>query len=296
MTVYWDRFGPGEQWDENLVELLLTNRLYPTGLKLQQWSTRTGPAKDIKGAGGCILIVPGRYWHDRIAEVNEVLGPYRWVLVIVTSDEESLLNINDLKHPNMKVWLQTPRPDYIYDTFGIGSRVYIIPIGFPPHFNDLPADPPDKVMDVFLSGQNTHPRRNATFEALENCRVGIKYVKATEGFTQGLAPVDYVQCMLQTKVAPAPAGFRTADTFRAWEALECHAVPVLDNPHPRYWDTFFGDMPAPRYDIAACLPEITAGELGRWPWHANRVAAWWMRYKRSMAHRLVADLKELGAI
>jgi hypothetical protein len=44
------------------------------------------------------------------------------------------------------------------------------------------------------------------------------------------------------------------------------------------------------------LNKLIDAELADWPASANRVTAWWMREKRSLAHRLVDDLKALGAL
>jgi hypothetical protein len=158
-------------------------------------------------------------------------------------------------------------------------------------------------LDVFMSAQNTHVRRNECFDALEGDLPGValKFVNATEGFTQGLDPATYVQQMRYTKVAPAPSGAQCPDSFRVWEALESHAVPIADDISPVYdsqgfWDMLLPGAPFPILTDYADLPGLIEDVLTDWPARANRVTAWYMRYKRQMATDLVTDLRELGAL
>jgi hypothetical protein len=46
----------------------------------------------------------------------------------------------------------------------------------------------------------------------------------------------------------------------------------------------------------AQLKGYTEDQLERWPANNNRVAAWWLRWKRQLCLSLVADLEELGAL
>lgn len=279
--------APGDQWDTNIVQRLLDGELHPHGLKVKH---HTGyPNTD-----GCILVVPGRYWTpDR---VNEAIGRYEWLLLFRTSDEEDTFDVGELEHPNMRAWVQTPRRDY--------SNARVFGVGFPPHFNELSEDVPVKDIDVMLVGQNTHVRRQECFQALEKTQ-GSQFVHATAGFTQswreGAKPGDYAFQMMKARVAPCPSGAVSVDSFRIWEALESHAVPIADTVSPvdgltDYWTQLFPDAPFPILTDYANLPGYVDDALRDWPRNANRITAWWMRQKRQYAHWLIDDLREVGAI
>jgi hypothetical protein len=281
------RLAPFDQWDQNLLDLLFANELYPTGL---EFGRRAGyPHTD-----GAVLIIPGRYWHQRINEISEALSRYQWVLAIRTGDEEDLFDVDRVVHPNIRWWVQTPNPDRAYP-----KDARFLPIGFPPHFNALPELPPDRVNDVFLSAQNTHERRQRAFAALDDFQ---GYVGATEGFTRGLPPDEYAALMCSAKVAPCPSGAVCQDTFRIWEALEAHTVPVVDAISPvrgddGFWKLLFGAYPFDTYwDSRGLANDVNAIASAATPGYANRVTSWWMRYKRNLALWLRDDLERLGAL
>ena len=281
------RLAPFDQWDQTILDELFTNRLYPTGLEFRHC---TGyPNTDV---GGCVLIIPGRYWHHRANEISETLSRYDWVLVIRSSDEENLFDTPyRIVHNNIKHWIQYARADRDY------GDARLVGVGYPAHFTNLPAHAPDKTRELFLSAQRTHIRRELAFEVLSD-RDGVT---ATSGFTQGLDPREYAREMMLARVAPAPSGAYSPDSFRAYEALEAHTVPIVDDVSPvydsrNYWRTVFPDAAFPIYDDVDDLPRFVDEILADWPRKANHVTAWWMRQKRRYAHWLVEDLTALGAI
>lgn len=288
------RLAPGRQWDQNLVDELLANRLYPTSLEFARHNGYP------TGHEGCVLIVPGRYWAGHEEEIADALAHQPWVLGIRCGDEEDLFDVAKVTHPNARWWVQTPHPNRDY---GPSASRYF-GVGFPPHFNDLGDENLTKDLDVFLSGQNTHDRRQRTFSALAadpGDTESRRFIHPTDGFTHGLPADEYVATMLRAKVAPAPAGPVTADTFRVWEALEAHTVPLVDTLSPAhnvngYWDRVLPGAPITLYSRPPRLPAVIEGAVGDWPECANRTTAWWMRYKRQMAGWLVDDLKALGAL
>lgn len=282
---------PGDQWDQNLLDELFANRLYPTGLEFER-CTRWPDTE------GVVLIIPGRYWaHDvyGYAEINDHIAHYAWVLAIRTGDEEDLFNIRRVKHPNITWWIQTPKVGKDYG----GARP--IPLGYPPHFNHLRQSPPDKNLKVFLSGQCTHDRRRQAFEALGVARYRAdEVVNPTSSFTEGMTPSQYAEHMTMAKVAPAPSGPVTADTFRVYEALEAHAIPIADDVAPvddstGYWALMCPGAPFPVLRDYTDLPGYVSDSLADWPRQANRITAWWINYKRALAHALCDDLATLVA-
>lgn len=288
ISVGW--LAPSECWDQLLPKLLTTNKLYPTGLEFRHFQGFPPPHQ----AEGCIISIPGAYWHAQYDTISEALTSYRWVLGMCVSDEECLFDIDRVEHGNIKWWRQTPRTDRDY------GDARLFGVGYTPHFNSLPKDPPEKSTDVFLSGQRTHGRRRECFEALENYS-GSKVVRPTEGFTEGFEPAEYVAGVVSAKVAPAPSGAVSVDTFRFWEALEAHAIPIADTVSPvdgvtDYWERVCPGAPFPVLRDYADLPGYLGDQVEQWPANANRVAAYWMRYKRSLALGLREDLGKLGAI
>lgn len=280
------RLAPKDQWDQNMLDLLFANQLYPTGLitkRVEGFPT---------GVDGCILIIPGQYWVDKANQISEAISRYTWVLAIRTGDEENLFDPERVFHRNLKWWIQTPQTGVDYDD----ARLF--GVGFPPHFNQLHEQARDT--DVFLSAQNTHARRQECFAKLGGLTV-TKNVHATPGFTQGMSGYEYAEAMCSAKIAPAPSGAASPDSFRVYEALEAHTIPIADDISPThdsagYWRMVFPDAPFPILDTYDQLPGYIEDQLKGWPANVNRITAWWIRQKRAMSRWLIEDLTELGAI
>lgn len=285
MTIPVVTLPPGNQWDQNMVDRLLEGTLYPHGLEFERldgWPNE----------GGCILIIPGRYWFDRTDLINEMASHYDWILGLRAGDEEDRFDIRKVNHPNIKWWVQTPRLGSDY------GEARLFGVGFPPHFNNMGEEPPAKLIPLFLAAQLTHERREQAFAALEGY---VGHIQPTPGFTQGMQPDDYADYMCKSRVAPAPSGPVAADTFRLFEALEAHCVPIADDYAPAthtlgYWSLLFPDHPFPLVWDYEELPDLVDESQAGWPANTNRIAAWWMREKRKMAQWLKADLVSLGAL
>lgn len=269
-----------------MLDQLFSNQLWHTRLTFDV--TNGYPTK----VDGCILVIPGRYWHQRCNEISEAISRYQWVLAMRIGDEEDLFDPYQVWHNNIKWWVQTPKTGRDYD----GARLF--GVGYPPHANHLTSHARDT--DVFLSAQNTHQRRRECFAAMNNVD-GVKDIHATTGFTAGMPPEEYATRMVSAKVAPAPSGPASPDTFRLYEALQAHTIPIADDVTPGYdsagyWRHVHPDAPFPVLTTYEQLPGYVGDQLKRWPTNANRTTAWWMRQKRLMALDLLEDLKELGAL
>jgi hypothetical protein len=282
--------APTGHWDANTLERLFRNKLYPTGLEFKRH-------EDYPNTVGCVLVIPGRYWNNNTSDINEAVARFKWVLAIRISDEENCFDHTKIQHPNIRWWIQTPRADVDY------GDAYLFGVGHTPHFNELPADPPGKPLNLFISGQNTHVRRHQCFEACANVEPSnvTTLIRPQKAFTDGYSPAEYARHMTHTKVAPAPAGPATPDTFRTYEALQAHCIPIADDITPAYdsegyWRKVHPDTPMPVIVNYSDLLGYTNDALTAYPRAANRVAAWWMREKRRMGRRLRDDLKALGAL
>jgi len=114
-----------------------------------------------------------------------IISEWKWCVVIVVSDETNIFEVKKLKHPNMKLWVQTPRADIDYNArvFGVG---YGYAREYAPRFYEEYLN---KTIDIYLSGQNTHARRNVIFNRLDEYKEKHKdlniHVNQTAGFTQG---------------------------------------------------------------------------------------------------------------
>jgi hypothetical protein len=261
-----------------MLDRLFANELYDTGLQFKR--VEGYPTK----VDGCVIIIPGRYWFQRANQISESLSRFQWVLAIRTGDEEDLFQPDRVYHPNIKWWIQSPNPERDYD----GARLF--GVGYPPHFNALTSTP--RTRKVFLSAQNTHDRRRECFDALNDIPEP-KLVEETAGFTHGMGRDEYATAMCSAKVAPAPSGPETPDTFRLFEALEAHTVPVADDK--TFWHRLFQDAPFPIVDNYEQLPGYINDQVDAWPANSNRITAWWMHQKRQLTTWLLDDLHDLDA-
>lgn len=236
-------------------------------------------------ADGVVLVVPGRFHHGQEAEISAAIAELSWVLLIVTSDEESLFDASAVTHPRIARWVQTPRPD------AEGADRWL-PFCPPPQVGDALGGtrPPTKDLDWFFAGQVTHDRRYQMLSALQRIdrRRSPGKLIASRGFAQGLDPESYVANAVRAKAMPAPTGPATVDSFRAFEALDCGAVPVLDGWCPTYgdaavdyWRKVLGDHPLP---VVSRWESVGSGIRSALPTaERNRVQAWWLRWRRELA-------------
>ena len=279
--IHVGRLTPNDQWDQTQLEHHLL-----AGPQFRWCEGFPNTDEPI------CLVIPGRYWHERTAEISAALARYPRVTAFRVGDEEDLFDISNVEHPDIRWWVQTPHPTRDYPP---GTR--FLGVGWTPHFTDLPADPPDKDADLVLAGQLTHERRAAAFAGAERVECGIKVIYPTGGFTQGMPPDEYRDLMLRAKVAPCPSGAASPDSFRVWEALEAHCVPIVDDispvhPAAGFWTKVLPDAPFPILVSWPKLHRIAHPILDDWPHSANQIIAWWTRQK----HRWRAELVDDGPI
>lgn len=282
-------------WDQVLVDHVLRGNTW-AGMH----PTTTDVDHEASGAmahayrNGAVVVVPARY--HTAADVNRLIAPLDWAVVILTSDEESTFPWREVTHPNMRRWIMTPRPELH------AGHVRFLGEGWP---TDTPtilagytAEHLARPLDWFFAGQVNHPRRKACVRALASM-TGGRLVQ-TEGFTQGLTRDLYLRAMASAKVIPCPSGPATPDSFRAYEALEAGCVPIVDGSCPAgvdgYWPFTFGLVPFPVIDDWASLPTVMAETLADWPAITNRCSAWWQRYKRDLAVRISDDITAVSGL
>jgi hypothetical protein len=243
-----------------------------------------------EGADGAVFVIQGGNLRDRVEEINALAAPLRYAIFILMGDEECVFPSWELRHPNMRLWLQTPRIELTAD------RYY--PCGYPNDARRLieAYRRPERDLAFFFAGQFTHIRRLECVRALEGLPNGI--VIPTAGFGMGMAHEEYFKTMTRAKVVPCPSGPETPDTYRVYEALEAGAVPVVDAISPKggegYWEKVFGpDHPLIVIKNWNEFPEILNAILMNWDQAQLEVYAWWITWKMNFLTWLGKDLDAL---
>lgn len=247
---------------------------------------------------GCILIVPARYTDPET--IQAIIEPMNWVVLVLTSDEETTFDANALEHPAMRIWATTPHPSHhapglrnLTEGRAMGTNEVLA------EFRDEAATRP---LDVLFVGQTTHLRREEAVEAMHKLpprlRVGVL---PTDGFTKGIARTEYLKLLASAKIAPCPAGPATPSSFRVAEALEAGALPIADDvplleDYPLgYWDFVCdGEAPFPVVTDWSELGSVVEACLEDWPMNAVRAQAWWVRHKKRQADQMRTDALELS--
>lgn len=238
-----------------------------------------------------VLVLPGAYHFPE--DINREIKRFRSVLIMLVSDEANKFPTKELSHPNMKLWVQTPRTNRDY---GRDVRFFGVGYGFArfKHIKNRLEGP----NDIFISAQDTHKRRNYIFDELDSYaqeHPELKcFINRTAGFTQGYSEDMYFNHLRQTKVAPAPSGVISPDSFRVYEALECGVIPIADDISPHYkskgyWAKLFPDTPMPilgNDDIKSLIDT----ELENYEWRSLQIFAWWQQQKRQYAYNIKEDL------
>lgn len=273
-------------WDQAIIDDVVDNRLWPTGYEFTHHVDFDQAPVD----GFAIVVVPARYHADDVDDINRRLAGFDGVLVILTSDEERLFPVEQLRHPNLRVWVQTPGPTDDPD--------YCLPVGYTPHLRDHLADVGrlDRARWVY-AGQVNHPRRKELVTELRRRDDGT--LVESPGFTQGLGHAAYAAALAGARVAPCPSGPHTVDTFRLWEALEAGALPLVDSRTPAGDASWYWSLVAPELDLPLVtewheFTERYAYLNATWPEHCNRLQSQWQRYKRKLAERLGDTVRELS--
>ncbi len=279
------------------MERLLTGRVRRTRHEFTHAEVRS-PEHWPHSEHGAVVVLPGSYNAERIGEVNWFLDRLPWVLLFVTSDEESLFPVEKLHHPRLSVYVE-PDMDRLYDEgvrfLGMQCKADTADLLASRHgvfLQEHDGQPSDRPTDLFFAGQVTHPRRQRCAEAIDECAAyGVRVDRLyTDSFTAGYDRTDYLERMADARLVPCPAGPAIVDSFRLWEALEAGCVPVADarkdGSKEGYWHRAFRDPPFPILDDWSMLRPTVEALLAEWPHPANRVQAWWQQWQRRFANEV----------
>lgn len=290
-----DSRGP---WDTGIMEELFANRLWPTGYTFVHHEIDHVPA----GIDKAVVVLPARHHAQDAVRLNDELAKLTGVVLVLMGDEEAIFPWRQVKHPNMRLWVQLPHPEKHADLRG---WAWLFGDGYKADTDTILADLSGEPRDIpwSFSGQVTHPRRQQAVNGLiESVRMHPGAVLTrTDGFARGMPRDAYLHTLHRTKIAPCPGGPHTPDTFRLFEALEAGCVPLADALAGNgsgwgYWD-MLGWRTKPPFPIIDDWGSVAGQielELADWPRNANRCSAWWTQFKYEMAHRMSIDLCQLG--
>jgi hypothetical protein len=245
---------------------------------------------DVPDGEGAVVVLPAEYHVDHVDRLNAELATLPWVRLILASDERGIFPVEKLApHPALELWVMTPH--FEKHTYPEGTRF----LG-----EYYPQDARKLIKDGYgcnfqrphafaFSGQITHQRRHELVQSLENVE---GYLFKTAGFTQGLGRSDYYELLVNAETVPAPSGPVTLDSFRAFEALEAGAVPILDLKCPvecdgyLYWESILGDHPLPTVEHWDDAVKIIETVNERSPLYRQYINSWWQLHKRSIRNDL----------
>lgn len=283
-------------WDYGMLEDFFNRELWNT-VQGHNFIHLEGFSKLPETHDGAVVVLPARYHAGDIKLINNDLAKLKWCELFLMGDEANVFPVEKLTHPNMVVYVMTPK-----ENCHKGFR--LLGDGYPPqarkHLKNYSDEAGRRVNDWFFSGQVNTERRQECVTALINCPVGKGIVNATPGFTQGLEHDIYYQTTASSKVVICPSGPQTPDTFRLFEALEAGCIPIADEVTPAYdskgyWSFLFGETPPfPILHDYESMPGYISDVLAKWPANANATFAWWQNYKRNLAYQIDEDINHMS--
>lgn len=295
INVVWPSYNPDAinrgYWDQGILEDLFKRQGPYT------WNHK----EDFKGIGdldGAVVVLNGRMHDKRVNALMNDLNKIRWVVLIITGDEEAVFPFEQIRHPLLRVWMQLPRMNRHNDVS------FKLPNGARAGTREIlkTISTQERIYDFSFVGQVNHARREQCVEAIAG--MGDRYSQRlipTDGF--GKEAIDqwgYLGIMAESKIVLCPSGVETPDTFRLYEALEAGCLPVVDafatnNQSTGFWNYLFkGTLPFPVIPYWSDLPELLPELLREWPHNANKASAWWQNVKRDMHNKLIDDIKDIS--
>jgi hypothetical protein len=244
---------------------------------------------DVEGA---IVVVHGGRELGGLDRLNRDIEPLKWALLIVLGDEECSFPVEQIEHPNKKIWIQEPLPGrhdfadrFILDGYTPHTRS---------HLNQLPKGM-ERDLDWCFAGQMTHERRWACRNALQNIDWGGVIVES-KGYCQGVSLLEYYRLLRRAKIVPCPSGPFSPDSARVCEALEVGAIPILDDLSPKrkepgFWHYVLGEHPLPVITNWAELPEMIKDLKRDWGRRQEECLTWWADYQQRFTSWLGEDIK-----
>lgn len=245
-------------------------------------------ATSIPQTNRAIVVVPGAQNLGHEDSINKEIQNISRLVLFITGDEEGRFDINKISHPNAEIWIQYPYEKH--------NSLNKLPIGVPQHLKRLVPEYPSKNYDLYFSGQITHPRRQQIAKVLPTLPNAL--FTLTAGFAQGGEPRDYYKALASAKIAPAPSGAATMDTFRFFEAIEMLCLPIADGIDSKgnfiefYKDLFGYEIPVEVSYNWSNLTKLVPKLLHGYPQNMHMVVSWWIKYKRDLGIKIMRQINE----
>lgn len=245
-------------------------------------------ATSIPQTNRAIVVVPGAQNLGHEDSINKEIQNISRLVLFITGDEEGRFDINKISHPNAEIWIQYPYEKH--------NSLNKLPIGVPQHLKKLVPEYPSKNYDLYFSGQITHPRRQQIAKVLPTLPNAL--FTLTAGFAQGGEPRDYYKALASAKIAPAPSGAATMDTFRFFEAIEMLCLPIADGIDSKgnfiefYKDLFGYEIPVEVSYNWSNLTKLVPKLLHGYPQNMHMVVSWWIKYKRDLGIKIMRQINE----
>jgi hypothetical protein len=232
------------------------------------------------------VVIPGKGNAGKEKDINNELNNINRVVLFITGDEENLFDVDQITHSNISIWVQYPTKKH--------QKYNKLPIGAPQHIKDNLPEYSEKPYTACFAGQITHRRRQQLANIMPDIKNSI--YKPTDGFAKGLTAKEYYKDLFSAKIAPAPAGVVSVDSFRFFEAIEMLCMPIADlrdsnGNKNNFYHYVFDEVPIfPSTNNWAELPDIIKSILKEYPNNMHRVVAWWIKYKRNFAIKLMKEI------
>lgn len=218
------------------------------------------------------VLIAGAYRDD----YDSINTKIKNAIVFITSDEENKFDIDRLEGYKR---LYVSYPNFTKHKNADGY----IPIGYTPNCRRFGArSVSEKNLNWCFSGQVNHAKRRQMYKAISSRDDGVLIQR--EGFAKG-EQNEFYELLSRSKVALAPSGPCSPDSFRLYEALELGCIPIVDDkgffdnldvkvPYIRKWTDVHNliDNYKDRTDLA------------------NRVFADWQIRKRKIKKDIERDL------
>jgi hypothetical protein len=150
-------------------------------------------------------------------------------------------------------------------------------------------------------GEQNRPTRPQMLDALEILEPS--YVHVSDAFGEGnYLPLAEYQAILEDSIfAACPSGFRSLDSFRIYEALECGCIPVVERrPGPDYFTELFGGnhplLEAPDWIEARRRMQTLLADPAALEARRRACAAWWREYRVRLTRDVAGKLRAALAL
>lgn len=179
-----------------------------------------------------------------------------------------------------------------YDGF---KDIIVAPVGYRAGFaRPQPPPPADSRRHLWCFAGD--PYKSTRADMLEHMRkIGEGREHLSRGFNNSAAlPIDAYRDLLETSVfVPAPCGNENLESFRAWEALEAGAIPIVERrPGYDYFREWLGDHPLPTVTSWREAPTLIASlrRDGGFEAHRQTCQNWWEAEKARLRSRITAAI------